>query len=39
VVTLNKITLLDEEAKDFIALSVPKEREDYYTSNAVITFN
>jgi len=36
VVTLNKITLLDEEAKDFIALAVPNEREDYFTSNAVI---
>jgi len=36
MIELRKITLFDEEAKDCIALTVPKEREDYFTSNAVI---
>jgi len=36
VVTLKKITLLDKEMEECIALTVPKEREDYYTSNALI---
>ncbi|MCL2855185.1 MAG: hypothetical protein FWE21_06155 [Defluviitaleaceae bacterium] len=33
---LKKITLLDKEMKDCIALTVPKEREDYVASNAII---
>ena len=36
MITLKNITLLDEEMKDCIALTVPKKREDYFTSNAII---
>jgi len=36
VVTLKKITLLDEEMQECIALTVPEEREDFYTSNALL---
>jgi len=36
MIELRKITFLDEEAKDCIALTAPKEREDYFTSNALI---
>ena len=35
MVTLMKITLLDDEMKECIALTVPEEREDYVDSNAV----
>jgi len=36
MIELRKITLLDEEMKDCIALNVPKERVDYVDSNAII---
>ena len=35
MIKLKKITLLDEEMKDCIALTVPKERKDYVNSNAL----
>ncbi|MCL2620417.1 MAG: hypothetical protein FWD97_05765 [Defluviitaleaceae bacterium] len=35
MIELRKITLLDEEMKDCIALNIPKEREDYVLSNAL----
>ena len=36
MIELRKITLLDEEMKGCIALTIPKEREDYMESNAII---
>ena len=36
MIELRKITLLDEEMKDCIALTIPKERRDYVDSYAVI---
>lgn len=35
MVELKKITILDEEMKECIALTIPEEREDYVESNAV----
>jgi len=35
MVTLRKITILDEKMKDSIALTIPEEREDYVESNAI----
>jgi len=35
MITLKKITILDEEMKECIALTIPEEREDYVESNAV----
>ena len=35
MIELKKITLLDKEMKDCIALTVPKEREDYANSNTL----
>ena len=35
MVTLRKITFLDEKMRDSIALTIPKEREDFVESNAI----
>ena len=35
MIELKKITLLDKEMKDCIALTVPEERQDYMNSNAL----
>jgi len=35
MIKLKKITLLDEEMKACIALTIPKEREDYMNSNVL----
>jgi len=36
MITLRKITLLDEEMKDCIALTISEERKEYVDSNAII---
>jgi len=35
MITLKKITILDDEMKECIALTIPEEREDYVESNAI----
>jgi len=35
MVTLKKITILDEKMKESIALTIPEDREDYVKSNAI----
>jgi len=35
MITLKKITILDEEMKECIALTIPEELEDYVESNAI----
>ena len=36
MVELKKITILDEHMKECIALDIPKEKEDYVYSNALM---